>query len=718
MHPPFFQPSFHFGRRAIGIACPRRQPHAPADVRPIRVAAFLLLTGTACAQVESLEPVTVSATRAPEPLSDVPLLVEVVPGDAFDDGFSLSADDALRGSADFSLFRRNDSLTANPTSQGVSLRGLGPSGASRSLVLLDGIPLNDPFGGWVPWSLVPVDSLASAEIVPGGGAAAWGNDALAGVIQLFSVRPLPGTGAAAAEWGGFNTRSADLEVAEALGPGTLELLGQEFATAGTVLVAPGNRGPVDIAAASRHDSAAARWRGSVGRGVEVEATLRTFDEWRDNGTPYQQNQSRQVLGSVAVTGRAGPGESWNATAYLQNQGFSQTFSSVNAARSAETPASDQFAVPTTAAGLEASSTWDEGAGAQTTAGADFRNLRGETREDYAYSGGAYADLRHAGGAQTFAGIFVEQVQPLGPSVTATAGLRVDAWGNDDGHETESALATGAVLLNDRFPDRSGTELSPSAGLAWKATDALDLHVALQRAFREPTLNELYRPFRVGSTITDANPNLATEHADSAEAGAAWGGSQARVTLDAFAARLEDAVDNVTLAEGPGTFPLFGKLPAGGIGQERLNLDRVDTEGLQLGASWKPSQAVSLDLSVIDEEAIVAAASVAPGLVGRTLPEVPRWSGSLGLAWHPEKRVLLTARVRTTGSQFDDDQNLLPLAAATVADASLRVLVSRNAEVFVYGDNLGDARVETAHSATGVFSVAPGRAVGVGARLHW
>ncbi|HMD62225.1 MAG TPA: Plug domain-containing protein, partial [Opitutaceae bacterium] len=180
----------------------------------------------ALAQVDTLDPMTVSATRAPEPLSQVPFTVQVVPGDAFTDGSSHAVDDVLRGAADFSLFRRNDSITANPTSQGVSLRGLGPSGASRSLVLLDGVPLNDPFGGWVPWSLVPIDSVARAEIVPGGGATAWGNASLAGVIQLFTTQPTAGSGDAAARWADYDTRSATITETAPLGPGVLELRGQ------------------------------------------------------------------------------------------------------------------------------------------------------------------------------------------------------------------------------------------------------------------------------------------------------------------------------------------------------------------------------------------------------------------------------------------------------------------------------------------------------------
>jgi outer membrane receptor protein involved in Fe transport len=178
------------------------------------------------------------------------------------------------------------------------------------------------------------------------------------------------------------------------------------------------------------------------------------------------------------------------------------------------------------------------------------------------------------------------------------------------------------------------------------------------------------------------------------------------------------VSNVTLAQGPGTFPLFGTLAAGSIGQERLNLGRVDTQGAQMGLEWRLSDAWSLNLSAIDEEATVAAAPVAPALVGNQVPEVPRWNASIGATWHPWRQAYLVARVRRTGSQYDDDQNLLPLAAATVADASLRVAVTAHAELFASVDNLANARVETAHSALGVYNVAPPRLAGMGVRLSW
>jgi outer membrane receptor protein involved in Fe transport len=674
--------------------------------------------GLGRAQVTVLPPVTVTASRFPQTDSEVPFSMEAIGGEDLADSPSLTIDDALRSAPDFSLFRRDNSLTANPTSQGVSLRGLGPSGASRSLVLLDGMLLNDPFGGWVPWSLVPRLGLAGAELAPGGGATAWGNSALAGVIQLLTAPSPAGSGAAEFQTDGFGTHGGEFAAATAAGGGTLELRGDDFASDGFVLVAPESRGPIDVAAASRHQWASATWHGSLDSDVEATFAVRGFQEWRDNGTPYQQNNSRQNFASAGLNGHAGPDFIWTVAAYVQNQGFSQTFSSVNAARTAETPASDQFAVPTTAAGLAETSTWLEPLGGKTIFGFDARDVRGETREDYFFSGGSFAKQRFAGGRQTTGGFFVEQVQTLAAGLSATVGLRADRWEDSEGHLRQSTIATGALSTDELFPNRAGTEWSPSTGLVWEPAPAWQLRIAGQRSYRLPTLNELYRPFQQGSTVTEANPALETEHADTAEIAATWKRGPWRFEAQGFATQLNDAVSNVEIAQGPGTFPYFGTLPAGGIGQERLNLDRVRSDGLQIGASWRPSEAWSADFALLDEEAVVTEARVAPSLVGRELPEVPRYAATAGVTLQPVGWLRLRGAVRRTGLEFDDGQNQLPLNAATVADASVTWICSRRLEIFASVDNLANARVETAHSAAGVFNVAAPRMAGAGARVAW
>jgi outer membrane cobalamin receptor len=96
---------------------------------------------------------------------------------------------ALRLVPGFSLFRRTTSRAANPTTQGAGMRGLSASGASRALVLSDGVPLNDPFGGWIYWSRVPVTAVDRVEILRGGASDLYGADALAGVIQVLTRVP-------------------------------------------------------------------------------------------------------------------------------------------------------------------------------------------------------------------------------------------------------------------------------------------------------------------------------------------------------------------------------------------------------------------------------------------------------------------------------------------------------------------------------------------------
>ena len=99
------------------------------------------------------------------------------------------ADDLVRTGPWASTFRRSSSAIADPTSQGLSLRGVGSSAVSRALVLRDGVPENDPFGGWMYWRGVSPLDLQRIEIAPGGAAAPFGNVALGGVVRLVS-RPI------------------------------------------------------------------------------------------------------------------------------------------------------------------------------------------------------------------------------------------------------------------------------------------------------------------------------------------------------------------------------------------------------------------------------------------------------------------------------------------------------------------------------------------------
>jgi outer membrane receptor protein involved in Fe transport len=741
---------------------------SPRHLAPAFTAALAICHLTAPivrAQVVALPKEVVTATRTPQPPEQVAVALKSFDREALQAAPTVTLDGALRAVPGFSLFRRSDSLIANPTAQGVSLRGLGPSGASRSLVLLDGVPLNDPFGGWVLWSQAPREGLERIEVIPGGGASAWGNAALGGVVQLLTksinsssigpsasktdpsgaivFSPFPTVlrgahGVTAATYGDFGTRSFEFLATQPVGRGDLQLLGRIFATEGFSLVAPERRGSIDVDAWSRHRWLELRWRTPVTDALELTATARGFEEFRGNGTPYQRNGTREKLLSLALAGSTAKDFAWNAVAYGQDQSFASTFSSVNVTRTAETPASDQFAVPAVAWGASWTGVWQHADKSRTSAGLDGRYVRGETKENFTFTAGNFTRLRAAGGRQTTTGLFAMHERPLALGLHLTLGARLDRWDEADGHRRETDRTVGTVFRDDHYARLDGTEFSPSAGLVWQPAKNWRLRGSAQQAFRRPTLNELYRPFRQGANVTEANAALRTERVTTAELGIEWTplgsgfapstdnhgfptrGRPAPLKLGAtgFWNDLEDAVGNVTLARGPGTFPIVGTLAAGGIGRQRLNLDRTRTQGLELNAEWSPSYSFSLSAAVLLNDANVRRASIAPVLVGKQVAQVPRRSATLGATWITPAKVTFTPRLRWIGRQFEDDENTLILGEVVVADLGINYAVTPHISLFLNAENLGNARVETGRSADGIVNIGTPRLVLGGVRGRW
>jgi outer membrane cobalamin receptor len=699
-------------------------PRLASSVLQLSTIWLLILAPFAFAQSVSIEtpvaltPMVVTASRTPQALDRIAFSTRILTSAELLAAPTTTLDGALRVVPGFSLFRRSDSFSANPTAQGVSLRGLGPSGASRSLVLLDGVPLNDPFGGWVLWSQLPRESIAGAEIVRGGGATAWGNAALGGVIQLLSPTLNEDHATLSASTGAFTTRRAALGVTRTLGASSVQVFGEAFTTAGFNLVAPERRGSIDEPAASNHSSFNLRARTRVGENLEATVTTRTFEETRHNGTPYQRNGSRSQFASAGLSGTVSPAFIWNANAYAQRGSFASTFSSINATRTAETPASDQFSVPSQASGAAWSGTWFNTSNTKTSFGLDARTVRGETQENFTFTNGAYTRQRFAGGQQAFAGLFALHEYTLVQDLTLTLGARIDEWRETDGHRRESINATGALARDDHYADQHGLEFSPSLGLIWRTTPELRLRAAAQQAFRRPTLNELYRPFRAGTTVTESNPALRTERVTSAEVGADWTRGAFGLTAAIFSNDLHDAVGNVTIARGPGTFPIVGTLAAGGIGRQRLNLNETRVRGVELSTNYQVNERLRFTAEALWDDASVSRADAAPALEGKRVAQVPRHTMTFGGTWRAPGGITLTPRLRWIGAQYEDDENTLRLGEVAVIDLGVVYPIGRGWELFLTGENLGNVRIETGRSADGVVNTGTPRLGLAGVRGSW
>lgn len=661
--------------------------------------------------------VVVTAARSEQDLETLSASVSILDAEALANTPAASVDEALRYASGFSLFRRSSSLVAQPTTQGVSLRGIGPSGVSRTVVLLDGEQLNDPFGGWIYWSRVPLASLDRVEIVRGGGSDAWGSAALGGVIQLFSRRSDRMRSDALVEVGERSQYQVDLSheapPERRLG---FRVHGNAYGTGGYRQRLPGQSGAIDIPADSEHWQFNGRLEGIVSPSTTWSLRGEIFDEERSNGTPLTDNSTELDVVSAALVTRFGSAAGLDLSVRSQTQDFAARFSAQADDRASETPALDQFLVE--ADTLALAIVGDAALGSNALSyGVDARRTEGFTNERFFFSGSDFLRQRRAGGEEQIVGLFLQDRIALGERVQLQLGARWDRWETRDGLRFEFDRASGNVRLDDAYADRSESQVSPRLGLVFAATDALRLRASAYRAFRAPTINELYRPFRVGNDITAANPALAPEELEGVEAGVTWTDGPWTLDVTAFRTRLDDPVANVTLASGPGFIPPCGFTPGGGTCRQRQNLGRTSVDGAEFELQHRFGRG-RLELAYQFADSTFDAAANVPALVGNRVPQVPRHSASIRTDLTLAKRWSGEVGVRYAGDQFEDDRNERELDAFTLVGLGLRWRVTDSWTTFLRVDNATDEDVEVGLTADGILTVGAPRTVRVGLRWDW
>ena len=243
------------------------------------------------------EQLVVTATRSEQLITDVPASVNIVSNEQIERSPAVVADDVLRQVPTFSLFRRTSSLAANPTAQGVSLRGIGPSGVSRTLVLLDDVPFNDPFGGWVYWTRVPMMNAERIEIIDGATSSLYGNYAMGGVINIVTNRPTPRSLIFKPQYGNRSTPKMDLFASDVWGKVGVTFDATSLQTDGYMIVAEEERGAIDNEANVGYQSFSAKLDYNPTDRVNLFVRVGVFDEERNNGKIGEVNDTNWKFGS-------------------------------------------------------------------------------------------------------------------------------------------------------------------------------------------------------------------------------------------------------------------------------------------------------------------------------------------------------------------------------------------------------------------------------------
>ncbi len=611
-------------------------------------------------------------------------------------------DEALKQAPGVSLFRRTGSSAANPTTQGVSLRSIAPSGAGRALVTLDGVPQNDPFGGWVIWSALPSEGLDGATVVRGAGAGPYGAGALTGVIAL-------------SERGAVNGL-ASLDVSAASGQGRVGVAGgaEHFLITGAASKDRGyyavrgpRRGAADQPVSLDDASLAVRAQGDLA-GVQAAARAGAYMERRGAGLVGARSVATGVSGGLTLAQPASEGVGgWRVQAWVRSSDLKNSSAAVAAGRTGTTPASDQYGAPTLGYGLNAALQGERGTFAWEI-GADARMADGEVRERFRFMNGAFTRDRLAGGRTMVGGAHAEGVVDEG-RLLAIAGIRVDGWESSRSKRQERDLLNGQLVLDQTSPNASGVTPTARLGLRYDVGDALALRAAAYTGFRVPTLNELHRPFRVGNDITEANALMKPETLQGAELGLGGEGWN----LTGFYNRLQDPIANVTIGIGPGTFPTAGFVPAGGVLRQRRNAGVIEAWGLEGDSRGALGEAVDWRAAFAYTQAEVKGGSAVPQLTGKRPAQSPEWTVTGGLAWRAGERLTISSDVRYESARWEDDLNTRRLGSGAQVDARAAWRLGPHSEVYVRVENLTQEDLETGETADGVESYAAPRLVSVG-----
>ena len=628
--------------------------------------------------------VIVTATRSRTLLADVPTSdiqltrsdLQAIP--------ALTLDDTLRQVPGFSLFRRSSSRTANPTAQGVSLRGLGASGSSRALVLEDGIPLNDPFGAWVYWDRVPRESIADVEIAQEGSSSLYGSDALGGVIQVLTRPAEPAALSLETSYG--NQQSPELSVwgGGQKGGWVSTFGGQVFHTDGYILVPEDQRGSVDTRAGVSDGTADLMIGRKIGDKSEIFARGWYFNESRDNGTPLQVNNTRIGEGALGANLDLGGAGSLRLRFYGEAERYNQTFSSVAADRDSES-LTDVQGVPSQ--GIGGSAVWTRAVGKRQTlvAGVDDHQEIGHSNEVIFNSGNNLRDTFTGGHQNTF-GIFGEDLIQIAPRWLLSVSARYDHWSNTDAFFFCTPVA-GTCPANILFPDRNYDAFSPRLTLQHQFNEHVAWSASAYRAFRAPTLNELYRSFRQGNTITEANPSLRSEQLTGGDTGVSFNGFNHRLEARGtfFFNEIVDPVANVTISSTPTL-----------ITRQRENLGRTRNPGFELDATAHFTRTLALSVAYQFVDAVVASfPNATPSLVGLWVAQVPHNVFTFQGRYLNPSRINISVNGRMVGKQFDDDQNKFPLGRFFTLDAMAWRSVGAGFELFTAVENLFDVKYATA-----------------------
>jgi outer membrane receptor protein involved in Fe transport len=585
----------------------------------------------------------------------------------------------------------------HPTAQPVNIRGFGTSTTINTLVMVDGVPINDPYFRTINWSTIPKNSVERIEVIRGGGATSlWGNMAMGGVINIITREP-DRTGAAAdVSYGSYNTSTAEAAGSYVVNDKVKIGASYNHAQSSGYNLTPAQYQNYNLVpTASKADNIAASVFLTPSDKLKVFAKAywnRTYEDglvWsfaHNNWSTY-----RLLLGG---TYQLDEQSSINASAWLA----SGSFGTINVASGAYTlnniNATNQFVSQ-----IEASPSADQGASIFYEAnfgplrdvkiGVDGRRTLITDYNSLFASATSNPTTFVVNGEHRFQGIFAQGTfRFTGVPIDITAGVRGDFWQAMNA----SVLTQNSSTLNV-VPNASAASFDPRLGLKFYASDELTLRAAIYRNFSAPGMNQMYRVFASGTGYTTINPNLQPMTNFGQELGFDFDWKGFTLSGTYFNNNLDNFIDFITVCNtNPVCAAPFvsaaGLSPAFTTVRQYQNVGNATFQGVELIATWQPVEQLRLMGGFTNTVAYLTS-STNPTLVrtGVQLGQVPRYMFTAGVEWRPIENLVLTASMKSFPQYWNDTNHTQLNDGATLVDLGVRWSPAKDVDIYGSIQNL-------------------------------
>lgn len=669
-----------------------------------------------------IDDVTIIAERMAPSKGDKTLNVRVFEAEDLATGVGMSLDHVLDDDPAFSLFRRTTSTLTHPSTRGVSLRGFGTNGAGRALVTVDGVPMNDPFGGWVDWPGI-LGNWADARLYKGAGFPRWGSGALTGSIELTSRRIEEDGADIDVFVGSHDTKGYRIKAQKEASRGGFYLNGLQMMSDGPYALAEGDRGSIDRPLYHEVVSIDTGGQLQLSDDTRMMAKVKFYDDKRGNGLLLANDRTEGFDASLHVIGQVSARYlTWQVNGYYQHRRFENVFASVLSRFEPRDDAQevlDQYRVPGRALGINGFLRFDFNALSEIELGGDVKSLKGETNEAFRNLGDGYTRRRTAGGQQLLAGAYGRWSHTPLDSLTLDASVRLDAWQVSNGMRQEFDLFDNSLIRDDVIANKSGVTPAFRLGFAYDMSDYLTLKASGYRGFRLPTINEYYRPYRVGNDITEANPNLKPETLTGVEASLSGDvGETVSWSLGTFYQRLSNGVGNVTLLTGGGVHPEFGFVPTDGVLRQRTNIDGSRAFGFEgmLDVRFNDYLAFNSAYQYMDSKVLTF--DQMPGLEGNRLPQSPKHRGMVGVTLMWPNRFEWATNVHMESARYEDDLMQRSLDGATWMDTRMDARIREHVGVYLWIENLTKENIIARVDGNGLAFIARPRQIRLGLKVDF